>query len=221
MFAVVTEATYPANVRKLTVTVYGCACHIEIGRRTSRRALRRVLKKFGGDVIFGIGTDTRGIIPFDSSLFKERLLFGQFARHVLSLEGFDLKIGFCDTAGNYLLSETLTELIAHAASTVICTESPAEEHCRRWLLSTGICPEVTSNLSHLNECDCVFAPNGLPGCTGTVFGRGGRYLDRSAIDLPVPFRPLLDAGADPAELLCMLSREEEISAARCTAETNA
>ena len=219
MFAVVTKSLHTADTRKLTITDYGCACQIQAGRRTSRRKLRRVLKKFGTDVIFGAGADTCGITPFDTGAFKEHLLFRQFAHYVLSLEGFDLKIGLLDKSGNYLSSDTLTELIAHAADAVICTDFPAEEHCKRWILYTGICPEVTLDRSYLRECDCVFAPEGLKGCAGTVFGRGGKGLDRSIIDLPPQFRPLVDSGVDPAELLCMLEREKEVSAAVNAAET--
>lgn len=219
MFAVVTRSTHTADARKFTITDYGCACHIQTGRRTSRRKLRRILKKFGTDVIFGTGTDTCGITPFDTGAFKEHLLFCQFAQYVLSLEGFDLKIGLLDKTGDYLNSETLVELIAHAADTVICTDLPAEEHCKKWILHTGICPEVTFDRSCLRECDCVFAPEGLKGCVGTVFGRGGKGIDCNKIKLPSVFRPLVEFGVSPADLLCMLEREKEISAAINAAET--
>lgn len=210
MFAVVTESAKHPHGRRITVTTVGCACLIEVGRKVSRRTLNRNLKKFGGDVILGTGLDLRGIIPFDTKSFKERLLFNQFVRYVLASEGRGLFIGVCDTNGRLLLSEELTELVVHAESTVICTEEDANEHCLRWLIDTGICPDVTSAQSNLLDCDLIFAPDGLSGARGTVFGRGGRGLDRGSLPVPEIYHPLLRAGADPAEVLCMLEREAEV-----------
>ena len=151
-----------------------------------------------------------GFKPYDTTALSERLLFRQFCRYVLSLPSVALSVGVVDPAGKYLAFECLTDVIAHAASTTVFTFKNSEQYCQNWLSATGTCPEVVERKGWLFGCDCVFAPQGLSGFDGLLFGKGGRGINTDALEFSTQHRALLKFGVDPADLYCMLDEESQL-----------
>lgn len=210
MFAVVVVDENRKRKSKISEQQLDTLSIVSTAQKTSLKKLKKVLQKYNGEVIFAKTYDNRDIKPFDTSFFKENLLFCDFADFVLSQNGYNLKIGICDPDNRHLETLILPRLIAHAEETVICTGQNIDDLCEFWLKSTGTCPFVTENQSRLSDCDVCFAINGVA-TSGTLFGHGGRGIDQQKLieKIPLQYRVLLNRHVDPAELLCMLENEEK------------
>lgn len=210
MFATVISGGNFKRKRKITEQQLGRVGIISVAQKASRRKLKKILQKYNGEVIFAKTYDNRDIKLFDTSFFKENLLFCDFADFVLSQSGYSLKIGICDPDNRHLETLILPRLIAHAEETVICTSQNIDDLCEFWLKSTGTCPFVTENPLHLSDCDVCFAINGVA-TSGTLFGLGGRGIDQQKLieKIPLQYRVLLNHQVDPTELLCMLENEKK------------
>ncbi len=204
MFAAILASTESKNARKILKKPIGNALIFTVGAKVSRRRLEKAIKPFNGEVIFAKNVESRGILPFDTAGFKQRLLFESFAEYVLGERGCGLKIGIFDPKADHLKSEYLPRLIAHTEETVIITEQSIDFLCEEWLSATGVCPEVSERPGDLVDCDICFAPSGIA-TTGALFGRGGRGYNTIKIiaQTPEEYRFLVAQGIDPAELLCM------------------
>ncbi len=211
MFAIIIANTKHKNTRKIVQQQVGKANIIEVGRRSSVRRLKRLLNKYNGEVILSADCKRLNIKTFDTEIFKAELLYLQFAKKMLALNGRELRIGLFDRQFKILDRELTTLLIAHASATLICTQNNISSECRDWLIKTGICPDVTDSLSDLSICDYVFSP--FEGCphSPTVFGKNGigLNLDYAESLLPAKYLFLIDKNVNPAELLCMLCHEGE------------
>lgn len=212
MFAIITNAPEHRNRRKITEQKLQSANLVKIGSKVSTRRLCKSMQKYNGDIIFTYGYKPKGLVPFDTSLFKATLLYLQFSMQVLSSSGREIKIGLIDREFSILNNSITTKLISHTASTIICTDCFIEHECQNWLLKTGICPEVTDRLSDLADCDFVFAPLERCAAKGIIFGQGGIGINNREINalIPTPYGQLLDLQVNPAELLCMLWHEGEV-----------
>ncbi len=210
MFAVVVIDEKLKRKNKISEQQLGCVGIISVVQKTNLKKLKKVLQKYNGEVILSIPCNFSDIKAFDTTPFKENLLFSDFADFVLSQSGYSLKIGICDPYCHHLENVILPRLIAHAEETVICTELNVDDLCEFWLKSTGTCPFVTENPSHLSDCDVCFAINGVA-TSGTLFGHGGRGIDQQKLieKIPEQYLFLLDRQIDPAELLCMLENEKK------------
>ncbi len=210
MFATVINGGNFKRKTKITEQQLGNVGIISVAQKASRRKLKKILQKYNGEVIFSKTYKFSEIKPFDTSSFKENLLFCDFADFVLSQNGYSLKIGICDPDNRHLETLILPRLIAHAEETVICTSQNIDDLCEFLLKATGTCPEVTENPSHLSDCDVCFCAEGVA-TSGILFGHGGRGIDQRKLieKIPLQYSFLLDRGIDPAELLCMLENEKK------------
>lgn len=210
MFAVV---IIDENLKRKTKITEQQLCNvgiISVAPKTNTKKLKKVLQKYNGEVILSKACNFSEIQPFDTSSFKENLLFYDFADFVLSQSGYSLKIGIYAPNAIHLETSVLPRLIAHAEETVICTKTNIDDLCEFWLKSTGTCPFVTENSSHLSDCDVCFALNGVA-TSGILFGRGGRGIEQQKLikRIPKQYFSLLNRQIDPAELLCMLENERK------------
>ncbi len=210
MFAVVVGAENGRDKLKIVEKTFENVGIFTVGTRVSSRRLNRALKKYNGEIIFSKTAKAYGIPAFDCSRFKEGLLFDEFANYVLSQNNRNIKIGIFDPKAQHLKSPVIPRLIAHAEETVIYTESNVDGLCRFWLKSTGMCPDVTENLSRLSVCDVCFAINGVA-TQGVLFGKNGRGINQHKLieKIPEQYLFLLARQIDPAELLCMLENERK------------
>ncbi len=209
MFATVINGENFKRKTKFSEQQLGVIGIITVAQKASRKKLKKILQKYNGEVIFAKSCDNGGIKPFNTSPFKENLLFCDFADFVLSQSGYSLKIGIYDPDKRHLEAHVLPRLIAHAEETVICTSQNIDDLCEFWLKATGTCPEVTENPLHLCDCDICFSAEGVA-TSGILFGHGGRGIDQRKLikKIPKQYRILLSQGIDPAELLCMLENEK-------------
>ncbi len=206
VFAVITELCETDADKKIEVCRMGELLNFRVGKKVSHRRLKRALNKFNGEYIFSTTFDTRGLAPCSTDRLKTAVLFEQFADHVLSSVGIGLTVGIVDRDGKILENDTVTHIIAHAESVIICTlRENIDELCRGWLLLTGTCPEITADPKHLLECNCVFSPDLRVATVGLLFGKGGLNIDREKIELPEIYLPLVEAGVDPVDLTCLLT----------------
>ncbi len=181
--------------------------HLRVGKRVSRRRLKRALQDFDGKYIFSSSVNTRGLVPFSTNALKHTVLFRQFTDHVLNSSGMGLTVGIVDRDGRFLETDTVTRIITHVESVMICTlRTDIDELCHDWLLLTGTCPEVTTDPKYLLDCDCVFSPDLRVATSGILFGKGGLNIDRSKIELPDVYIPLVESGVDPVDLACIINR---------------
>ncbi len=210
MFATVIKNDDFKRKTKITEQHLGVVGIITVSQKPNTKKLKKILQKYNGEVIFSKFCDYGEIRPFDTTFFKENLLFSEFSRFVLSKIGYNLKIGIYDPDTHHLENPILPRLIAHAEETVICTERNIDNLCDFWLKSTGICPEITENPIHLCDCDVCFSTKGIA-TSGILFGCGGRGIDQQAVieKIPEQYRILLNHGVNPAELLCMLENERK------------
>ncbi len=210
MFAVVVVDENEKRKSKISEQQVGNVGIISVAPKTNSKKLKKVLQKYNGEVILSKTCNLSEIKTFDTTPFKENLLFCDFADFVLSQSGYSLKIGICDPYCHHLETLILPRLIAHAEETVICTELNVDDLCEFWLKSTGTCPFVTENQSHLSDCDVCFAINGVA-TSGVLFGHGGRGIDQQKLikKIPEQYSFLLNRQIDPLELLCMLENEEK------------
>lgn len=208
MFATVIIDENFKRKTKITEQQLGVVGIVTVAQNPSIKKLKKILRKYNGEVVFSKFCNCSEIKPFDTSYFKETLLFCEFSDFVLSQSGYNLKIGIYDPNASYLETCILPRLIAHAEETVICTKKDIDFLCEFWLKSTGTCPEVTENSFRLCDCDICFAAKGVA-TSGILFGRGGRGIDELKLikKIPEQYRVLLNSGIDPAELLCMLENE--------------
>lgn len=215
MFAVVTKFDKFPHSRRLKIEFSDPVCRISIGDKARSRRLKRVLQPFGNRVLVADGLNLHGITLFDTSELKEEILFEQFCRHVLSRQGIALSVGVFDPSGKYLDRREMTEIIAHAASVTVFTFRDAEPLCQGWLSSTGTCPEVVDKKAWLYGCDCAFAPNGLVGFEGELFGHGGRGIDQRALQIPEDIARFVPT-VDRSDLYCMLRADPDSGLNRIT-----
>ena len=210
MFATVIISENFKRKTKITEQQLGVVGIVTVAQNPSIKKLKKILRKYNGEVVFSKFCNCSEIKPFDTSYFKETLLFCEFSDFVLSQSGYNLKIGIYDPNASHLETYILPRLIAHAEETVICTEQNIDDLCEFWLKSTGTCPFVTENQSRLSDCDVCFAINGVA-TSGTLFGLGGRGIDQLKLTerIPEQYRVLLNRGIDPTELLCMLENEKK------------
>lgn len=208
MFAVVTKLDEFPHSRRLKIEFSDPVCRISIGDRVRIRRLKRVLEPFGSRVLAADGINLHGITLFNTAELKEEILFEQFCRHALSRQGIALSVGVFDPSGKYLDRREMTEVIAHAASVTVFTFRDVETLCQGWLSSTGTCPEVVDKKAWLYGCDCAFAPNGLVGFEGELFGHGGRGIDQSELQPPESVTRFVPT-VDRSDLYCMLRADPD------------
>lgn len=207
MVAIVARKPQLRGGHKLLSEIHGRICLIMVGDRVGALRLKRALRPFGGDFIFARDTAARGLTPFDTHRYREEMLFRVFERYVLSRPGYDLKIGFCSDENRY--RERLIPLIGHAAQTVICTSLDADVLCTECIRQVGICPDIVSRRRYLAECDAVFAPDGLAGFGGILFGEGGVALSPKNFSLPEYCLPAQRLGADAIDMAALLCFDEK------------
>lgn len=190
--------------KEIKRTAVGRSVCFEIGRAVGRRKLLKALKPFGQDVIFAVGTDTRGISAFPTSDISDGLLFDIFYDHTVK-NCRNRSVGISDKNGRFIAKPYITDIISAAEVTVIYTDSSCDGLLETWFYETGTYPLTTENENDLTKCDCVFAPTGLENFDGTLFSRS--YFGNLKEAVPEEYRPLSALGADTAELLSMISRE--------------
>ncbi len=210
MFAVVTKYDKFPHSRRYKLEFSDPVCRISVGEKLSKRRLKRLLEPFGGLFLADDCVDLHGLQPFDTTELRETVLFKQFCDRVLELTGVALSVGIFDPAGKYLDLNETTEIIAHAASTTVFTYRNAETLCRRWLATTGTCPEIVEKKAWLFGCDCVFAPQGLKGFNGELFGVGGNSVDSESLYIPDDIVRFLSNKVDKIDLYCLLKAEKSI-----------
>ncbi len=207
MFAIVTKFDKKPVSRRYQIEFSDPVCRISVGSKVSRRTLSRLLEPFNGRFIATDDVFLHRLKPICLREQRESLLFTQFCDHALSMTGIALSIGIFDPAGRYLDRREIAELIAHASSTTIFTFKNADLQCREWLSLTGTCPEIVEKKAWLFGCDCVFAPQGLTGFEGVLFGEGGYGIDQSKLDIPEHIRQFVSDKVDLTDLYCLLKAE--------------
>lgn len=212
MFAVVTKYDKYPHSRRYCVEFCDPICRISIGSKVRRRKLERLLSPFKGRVLLVQNVTPHKIKTFDTAVLKQLTLFGQFYDYVMSQNGISLSVGIVDPAGELVNRREITEIIAHSALTTIFTFRNLEQQSHSWLLSTGTCPEVIEKKAMLYATNCIFAPEGLPGYEGRLFGKGGNGIDRDALifdDDVVQFLGDSFHTVDKIDLFCMLKNETD------------
>ncbi len=210
MFAVVTKYDKFPNSRRYCVEFLDPVCRISIGSKVSRRRLERLLAPFSGRVIFANNVTPHRIKPFDTLSLRRSVLFSQFYDRVMSQNGISLSVGIIDPAGDYVNREEMTEIIAHSALTTVFTFKNMDVLSREWLLATGTCPEIVEKKALLYATNIIFAPEGLLGYEGELFGLGGRGIDRDSLSIPNKIVQFLANAIDEinvVDLYCMLKNE--------------
>jgi hypothetical protein len=210
MFAIVTKYDKFPHSRRYRVEFLDPVCRISIGSKISRRRLERLLKPFGGRVLFAENITPHRIKQFDTSALRRSVLFCQFYDRVMSKNGISLSVGVVDTAGDFLNRREMTEIIAHSASTTVFTFKNMDDKSHEWLLATGTCPEIVEKKTLLYATDVTFAPEGLLGYEGELFGLGGNGIDREKLYIPDEVRQFLSDSfnqLDKVDLYCMLKNE--------------
>lgn len=214
MLAVVTPSDGKSDRRKIKTAQLGGIVHISIGSKVSFRRLKKVLAPFEDRFLAAEGIKTHSLRPFDHSHIAEQLLFEQFCRYVLTLQGFRTAVAVVDPAGRYIKEPLFAEVVAHAAAVTVFTLLDTEALCEGWLKTTGTCPDIVDRKAFLYSADCCFAPQGLLGFEGTLFGLGGRDLDCDSIPVPPDLLPLFSSDVDRKKLVCLIKSAESRHIAR-------
>lgn len=208
MIAVVTPSHDRNDRRKLKMTPMGSILHISVGNKVSIRRLKKALIPFEGGFLAADGIKTGGLRPFDPSPIYEQLLFEQFCNHVLTLQGFRTTVAVVDPAGRHIREPLFAKVVAHAAAVTVFTLVDTEALCEGWLKTTGTCPDTVDRKVFLYSADCCFAPHGLLGFEGTLFGDGGCRLDCDIIPIPPDLLPLFSTDIDREKLVCLIKSAE-------------
>ena len=212
MFAIVTSYDKFPHSRRYRVEFCDPVCRISIGSKLSRRRLERLLRPFGGRILFAADATSHRIKQYDTSALRRTVLFCQFYDRVMSENGISLSVGIVDPAGDFLSRREMTEIIAHSAATTVFTFKNADRQSQEWLLATGTCPEIVEKKALVYSADIVFAPEGLTGYEGELFGLGGNGIDREDLYIPDRVRHFLSdsfAQIDKTDLYCMLNSEAD------------
>lgn len=205
MIAVVIKSQIGHKVERLFPEPFDRICIIRIGSAVSTRRLKRLLKPFGNDYILAENINSNKLPGFDTSDYCDKLLLNTFCQFVLNLPGNELKVGICLNDEELLKEQK--RVVAHAAETVICTESNADNLCREFLKELGVCPAIVSRKEQLCDCDVIFAPEGITGTSATVFDRNTTpYLPKDIF--PEYCRELLEKDVNPIKLAAILSLVE-------------
>ncbi len=198
--------------RKLSVKQLGKILTLEAGEKVSKRRLLRTVSRFGGKYIATSELGLKKCGTVDFGFAQNVLLFSQFAGYLLEISGKELSVGIVDPQLQCLDLSLLTKTVAHCSEVTVCTEKDCDALFLKLLFDTGICPEAVASPQHLMHCDCVFAPNGLQGFKGVLFGKGGLQIDPDKLIIPPPYRELLARGIDPIDLWSALFSEGVIHA---------
>lgn len=196
-----------ASLKKHRVEKHFCEniCTVLVGRAVGKRRIEKTVSRFGGDYLL-YGIDSTGLFPFSAEKYKRKLLFKQFFNTVSSGTEKQNSIGIVDIKGEFF--RHLPAVQENCRMLLVVTEADTggiEERCMR---TVGAAPEFFKTVTPLLDCNTVFAPDGLAGYGGVLFGKGGTdaFVDPSA--LPVYCRKPLEAGADPTELAALLCADE-------------
>lgn len=205
MAAVVTLSDKKDEPRKIKTTQLFDIVHILVGSKVSQRRLRKALAPFEGAFLCAEGITVPKLHPFDTEKPLEQLLFKQFCDCLLSQSGIHVSAGIIDPLGEYVSNPLMTEIVAHCALVTVFTLKDTDELCQRLLNDTGTCPEIVQRKAWLFGCDYVFAPQGLLGFEGTLFGKGGRGIDPELLSVDPQYQPLLQSGIEKSKLWCLLN----------------
>ncbi len=209
MLAVVTASSNRDDRRKIKTATLGSILLVSVGNKVSQRRLKKALRPFEGAFLCSGNIHPPKLQPFDTKKPLEHLLFRQFCDFLLSQNGIHVSCGIVDPLGQYLNGDLLTKIVAHCALVTIFTLKDTDELCQQLLLDTGTCPETVQRKAWLYGCDCVFAPQGLVGFEGILFGKGGRGVDPDLLYFEPQHHALLQSGIDKAQLWCLLNATEE------------
>jgi hypothetical protein len=193
-----------SKCRKIERLQCGKISVISAGTTVGRIRLKHALAPYGDGFIFGDGVPKRGLVPFNDMDYKNDLLFYTFLRHVLSKSGLNLTAGIMDPNGRYL-PKTLP-IIRHCSEVIIVTAQSTDRFAEICLAEIGTCPFITSDRNALLKSDICFAPEGVLGFYGELFGLGG--MDASTVPFPPYCTPVLNLGVSKMDLAAVLYPEE-------------
>lgn len=221
MLAVVTLSNEKKNRRRIELQPLGEILHVSVGSGVSQRRLRKALKPFDGAFLCAEGITVSKLKPFDTQKPLEALLWQQFCDFVLNTSGIHTSVGVIDPLGERFNDPLLTKIVAHCALVTVFTFKNADNLCQTLLNDTGTCPEIVQRKAWLFGCDCVFAPQGLLGFEGLLFGNGGRAINPELLDIPELYQPLLQEGVDKVHLWCLLNQDKKSGRAQRPSPTKA
>ena len=205
MMAVVTLSDKKDEPRKIKTEQLCDIVHISVGSKVSQRRLRKALAPFEGAFLCAEGITVPKLRPFDTEKPLEQLLFRQFCDCLLSQNGIHICAGIIDPLGEHISGPLMTKIVAHCALVTVFTLKNTDELCQRLLNDTGTCPEIVQRKAWLFGCDYVFAPQGLLGFDGKLFGKGGVGIDPESLVIDPQYQPLLQKGVDKPKLWCLLN----------------
>ena len=205
MLAVVTLSNEKKNRRRIELQPLGKILHVSVGSGVSQRRLRKALKPFDGAFLCAEGITVPKLKPFDTQKPLEALLWQQFCDFVLNTSGIHTSVGVIDPLGERFDDPLLTKIVAHCALVTVFTFKNADTLCQTLLSNTGTCPEIVQRKAWLFGCDHIFAPQGLLGFEGTLFGNGGRSVDEDLLEIEPIYQFLLRLGINKTALYCMLN----------------
>lgn len=211
MMAVVTLSDNKNERRKIKTEQLGDILHISVKSKVSQRRLKKVLAPFEGAFLCAESIAVPKLRPFDTEKPLEQLLFRQFCDHLLSQSGIHISAGIIDPLGEHISSPLMTKIVAHCALVTVFTLKDTDELCQRLLSDTGTCPEIVQRKAWLFGCDYVFAPQGLLGFEGTLFGKDGLGIDPESLYIDPWYQPLLQKGMDKAKLWCLINDAHRLS----------
>lgn len=179
-------------------------CIVEVGRRVPIRKLKKALQQFGEGFILGGGFDesfSSALTPFSHFEFAEKLLFNAFLK--VASKGEFCKVGVVCSA---VVPHTVAAKLLSFVSELVLIEDVAEEFLKECIVQYGTCPDIGRERD-LYTCDAVFAPRGLSGFDGVLFGKGGIAVCGEGL-LPPPYMQMArEFGVDPVQLLALLDAE--------------
>lgn len=203
MFAIVTKVSYGLGAHKIETQDFENLRFFYLGRSVGRRKLRRLLRPFSDDYVFSSNIKFSGFSPFDTSNFKDDLLFSAFERYIFLKGGLNLKVGIVHP--DHAPLERNLNIISRSSNVTIVTGLNADAFCHNSILHTGTCPEIVTTSTLLYDCDVIFAPIGLSNFSGTIFGNGGYTLCDDSITLPPECQRAVNLGAQPISIAAALS----------------
>ncbi len=211
MMAVVTLSDNKNERRKIKTEQHCDILHISVGNKVSQRRLKKALTPFEGAFLCGEGVTAPKLHPFETEKPLEQLLFRQFCDCLLSQSGIHISAGIIDPLGEHISGPLMTKIVAHCALVTVFTLKDTDGLCQQLLNDTGTCPEIVQRKAWLFGCDYVFAPQGLLGFEGTLFGKGGRGIDPELLFIAPQYQPLLQKGVDKPELWCLINEASRLS----------